>query len=71
MREALDKSSGSPHGYVLVAQEFQHIHPPQPTRLQMIVATLCAIGSSTVQAAAGKSVFARNLSVNNIDSLQN
>ncbi|RHZ65383.1 hypothetical protein CDV55_107442 [Aspergillus turcosus] len=48
------KSSHCSHGYVLT-QEFQHVPPPQPTRLEKIVTTLCAPGSPRVRTAAAKS----------------
>ncbi|PKX92841.1 uncharacterized protein P174DRAFT_421878 [Aspergillus novofumigatus IBT 16806] len=43
-----DRRSRYSHGYVF-AQEFEHVPPPPPTRLQKIVAGLYANGSSTVK----------------------
>ncbi|KAF4231033.1 hypothetical protein CNMCM8980_000500 [Aspergillus fumigatiaffinis] len=43
-----DRRSRYSHGYAF-AQEFEHVPPPPPTRLQKIVAGLYANGSSTVK----------------------
>ncbi|GFG17382.1 hypothetical protein IFM5058_08446 [Aspergillus udagawae] len=43
-----DRRSRYSHGYIF-AQEFEHVPPPPPTRLQKIVAGLYANGSSTVK----------------------
>ncbi|RHZ48580.1 uncharacterized protein CDV56_103547 [Aspergillus thermomutatus] len=48
-----DRRSRCSHGYAF-AQEFQHVPPPQPTRLQKIVTDLCANGSSTVRTVTAR-----------------
>ncbi|GIJ82109.1 hypothetical protein Asppvi_000612 [Aspergillus pseudoviridinutans] len=50
-KKSPDRRSRYSHGYIF-AQEFEHMPPPPPTRLQKIVAGLYANGSSTVKTVA-------------------